>query len=84
MNNWDGVLSYTCPSQKIITGFDSYHDNGKEDRRWRVQCKSSYKKHTGCSWTGYVNNWDAYMDYKLTNLNQVITGVYSYHDNGKE
>jgi len=84
VNNWDAVLNYVCPNQKIITGFYSYHHNWKEDRRWRIRCTSSNKKHTNCRWTGYVNNWDGRMDYRLSNTNQVITGVYSHHNNHKE
>merc|ERR1712057_144349 len=34
VNNMDGTFAYTCPTNKAIVGFYSYHNNGNEDRRW--------------------------------------------------
>merc|ERR1712036_153778 len=34
----DGTFAYTCPTNKAIVGFYSYHNNGNEDRRWRFYC----------------------------------------------
>merc|ERR1712164_111928 len=33
VNNMDGTFAYTCPTNKAIVGFYSYHNNGNEDRR---------------------------------------------------
>jgi len=84
VNNWDKVLDYTCPNNGIVTGLESRHDNGKEDRRWKVRCcKLAVKKGTSCYTTGYINDWDRQMDHRV-NAGQAIVGLYSHHDNGKE
>merc|ERR1712121_153850 len=38
VNGWDEMLTYACPSGRVLTGMDSYHDNGREDRRFRFRC----------------------------------------------
>lgn len=40
INDWDGVMNYTCPGGSVLGGFYSVHDNGREDRRWRPYCCS--------------------------------------------
>merc|ERR1712200_22531 len=35
---WDEMLTYSCPSGKVITGMDSIHNNGKEDRLFKFRC----------------------------------------------
>merc|ERR1712093_317698 len=35
--NWDGTWSLSC-GHKPMVGMSSYHDNGREDRRWRIRC----------------------------------------------
>ena len=44
VNGWDQPVSFTCGHLESIVGFSSYHDNGKEDRRWRFKCA---KLHNG-------------------------------------
>ena len=83
LNGWDAPLHYICPSGKIITGLGSYHDNHREDRRWKVRCCNQATPLHACAWTGYINDWDGWMDHKIA-VNQVITGIYSVHDNGRE
>eukprot|EP00666_Eupelagonemidae_sp_cell4sb_P012721 gene12721-21265_t len=39
-NSWDGAMNYTCPHNKVMCGLESYHDNRKEDRRFKVKCCS--------------------------------------------
>merc|ERR1712062_247963 len=58
---------------------------GKEDRKWKVRCGKldSAVRLSGCSLTGYVNNWDGSMDYSVSST-RVINGFYSYHNNHKE
>jgi len=38
VNGWDQDVNYDCPKDGIMRGISSYHDNGKEDRRWRFEC----------------------------------------------
>ena len=43
-NRWDGDLHVDCsPSGGAINEFQSVHNNGKEDRLWRFDCR-----HVGC------------------------------------
>nr|ACH48240.2 dermatopontin 2 [Haliotis diversicolor supertexta] len=37
VNNWDEHMDYVVPSGKVMHGIDSYHDNGKEDRRFKFE-----------------------------------------------
>jgi len=39
--NWDATFHLSCGHRPAV-GFSSYHDNGREDRRWRVQCGSFF------------------------------------------
>ena len=44
LNNMDGEINYTVPAGYAIVGVESYHDNGAEDRRWKVNiCEVSYR-----------------------------------------
>jgi len=83
LNSMDNVVNYKCPSNKILTGINSYHSNGPEDRRWKARCCDAATPLSGCSWSGYWNNWDGWMDGSINN-NQVMTGMYSYHSNSKK
>ena len=38
INDWDGMMNYTCPDGRVLGGMYSVHDNGKEDRRFRPYC----------------------------------------------
>ncbi|XP_074647818.1 uncharacterized protein LOC141903556 [Tubulanus polymorphus] len=83
LNDWDRVVSFVC-RKGIVTGFHSYHDNGKEDRRWKLRCcKLVTKPGQSCYWTSYLANWDSQIDYSFPN-GQAMVGMYSKHDNGKE
>merc|ERR1712139_65101 len=39
--NWDGTFHIGCGGRPV-TGFSSYHDNGREDRRFRLRCGTFY------------------------------------------
>ncbi|XP_074649188.1 uncharacterized protein LOC141904498 [Tubulanus polymorphus] len=84
LNDWDGVLSFVCPQNGIVTGFQSYHDNYREDRRWKLRCCNLVTKPgLSCHWTGYLANWDKQIDY-LFPAGQAMVGMYSKHDNRRE
>ena len=38
VNVWDAPVHYECPGDGFVTGMGSYHDNDKEDRRFKFQC----------------------------------------------
>jgi len=87
INDFDDPMFYTCNTvggAAYVTGFESYHNNRMEDRRWNVKCCSgSGTCFTQCRVTGYINDWDRPMDYTVPD-GYVITTVKSEHDNRKE
>ena len=38
VNNFDGGHTSSCGGNRVMIGFSSYHDNGPEDRRFRLWC----------------------------------------------
>jgi len=83
VNNWDGYMQFTCPGDRVITGFRSYHHNGREDRRWRVECSSF--AHLGVrkgGWPGWQTSWDA--PFHIGCGNRPMVGISSTHNNHKE
>ena len=84
VNDWDRPLFFSCKANYIMCGVESYHDNDKEDRRWKFKCcraKSHFTRN--CELSGYANDFDKAMDFKL-DASKVITGAYSWHRNSKE
>merc|ERR1711965_1210048 len=41
--NWDAHFALSCGHNPVV-GFSSYHNNHKEDRRWRQQCGHRYNR----------------------------------------
>jgi len=37
-NGWDGAMDRSCPSDQVLIGLYSEHDNRKEDRRFKMKC----------------------------------------------
>ena len=81
-----------CKANYYICGTSSYHDNGPEDRRWSFKCCRSPNHYTqNCEMSGldvydsveYVNGLDQFINYTVGD-NKVMTGAYSFHDNGAE
>merc|ERR1711934_131313 len=84
VNDFDALFEYQCPNDKIITGVSSYHDNGKEDRRYKFNCCQPGTLVTyHCQYTNYVNSYDHILSYRVPD-GMVMKGVNSVHDNGKE
>jgi len=83
VNNWDAYFAYTCPTNKAIVGMYSYHDNRKEDRRWRFYCAGFHGVgFRAGGWPNWQTNWDAY--FALSCGHNPVIGFSSYHDNRKE
>ena len=38
LNAWDGPIDATCNPGYAVAGFYSVHNNGKEDRKWKMNC----------------------------------------------
>jgi len=83
VNDWDDAMDYSCPSNQVVTGLYSVHNNGKEDREWKVRCATYSEGLTSGQWSDWVNGWDGDMDYACPH-NTLITGLKSVHNNGKE
>ena len=85
VNNFDEPMNFMCGRNQYIAGVYSYHDNGREDRRWRFSCCSVQNYITkSCYQSNYVNNFDAPINYQAHGPDEVFTGVYSYHSNHHE
>jgi len=85
-NKWDKGLSVVCGTNEAVVSLRSVHNNGKEDRRWRVECaalKGNGATLSGCEWTGYTG-FDATWTQPSLNEYRIIAGVESHHDNGSE
>ncbi|KNC67905.1 dermatopontin-like protein [Pseudoalteromonas ardens] len=89
LNDFDAVLSYTCPNNMFIKSVSSYHDNGREDRRFNIEC-GKYTTTSGArlyrkslSWTGYVNSYDQAFNYTCP-AGKFLVGMYSVHSNRHE
>ena len=84
VNNFDEPMFFKCNRNEYISGVESYHDNHYEDRRWKfICCGASGHITKSCRHTGYVNNFDEKINFQA-GYKEVITGVYSYHDNHRE
>merc|ERR1712046_74339 len=83
INNWDAQWHYDCPNNMAVMGMISYHDNRKEDRRWRISCASFHGiAISRDNWPGWQTNWDA--TWSIGCGSRPAVGFSSYHDNGKE
>ncbi|GFR94782.1 hemagglutinin/amebocyte aggregation factor [Elysia marginata] len=85
-NEWDQPLNFECPEGKVIKSVYSIHDNGREDRRFKLVCGKapSDAEPKQCEWTSdYVNEWDQPVMF-LCPANYLVAGIYSVHDNSRE
>ncbi|XP_058946841.2 hemagglutinin/amebocyte aggregation factor-like [Pocillopora verrucosa] len=83
VNEWDGPLFKMCDGNGYVGGLSSVHDNGKEDRRFKVLCCKSPNHRTTDCYTQILNDFRAVIDYTVPE-EHVIVGFYSYHRNDKE
>ncbi|GFO25158.1 hemagglutinin/amebocyte aggregation factor [Plakobranchus ocellatus] len=85
VNDWDRPFTFQCRRGYVLKSVYSVHSNHKEDRRWAFRCSRAPNRAfpTRCYWTGYVNYWDAVMNF-VCNRDFVIAGVHSVHDNRRE
>lgn len=76
VNNYDGSGSAKCPSDSLLIGFRSVHNNHKEDRVWEIYCRRVLKKTSGTK-VGYC--------FHNTASNRIggFTHVMGYHDINK-
>lgn len=83
-NAWDEPLLFQCPTDYVMSGVYSIHDNGKEDRLWKFKCcKACGHKTQSCQLSGFINNWRAFINHRAPS-GKVYVGAFSFHDNRKE
>ena len=79
-----------CPSDYLICGIRSIHDNKKEDRLYEFYCCNYSGMHTTDQMSSegggvddiYTNHWRR--DLMHTSWPRFFTGMQSYHSNSKE
>ena len=83
-NQWDQPLLFQCPTDHVMSGVKSVHNNHREDRLWRFKCcKAPCHQTKSCELSKFINSWRGLINYKAP-ANKVFVGAFSYHDNGKE
>ena len=83
-NAYDQMLIAHCPDGYAVTRFRSLsYSSGHRDRQFSVRCCKSATVSKTCKFSGYLNGWDATMNYNAPS-GEIITGIYSHHDNSKE
>jgi len=86
VNSYDRLMDYKCRANSTMTGLRSWHNNRKEDRRYKVRCcdlSNGGKFKIASYMTGYVNAYDGKMN-KRCPSNDVLVGLYSHHNNRRE
>lgn len=84
VNKFDGPMQFNCPSNQVLAGAISKHNNRKEDRRWKFRCCSARGYYTkNCYLSGFINHWDKKMHYGVGG-SRAFVGLYSFHNNRKE
>merc|ERR1712224_1140594 len=83
INGWDGHMNWSIGGSTYISGLQSWHNNGREDRIFRPLLTTIGSSQYGRQWSGWVNNMDQYFAYSCPN-NKAMVGMLSYHHNGYE
>lgn len=88
INNYDALVNYSCPDERVMISSISVHSSKKEDRRFGFHCgKFEYNnmkvEKYECTWSNYVNQFDASVNFQCP-AGKVIAGEASYHSNSKE
>jgi len=76
------ILEFTAPRNHFIVGFQSFHGNWHEDRRWKIGTSSIDE--AVCSlgaWSQFANPIREPLDW-MCPANHVLAGVYSENRNG--
>ncbi|XP_060556340.1 uncharacterized protein LOC132717005 [Ruditapes philippinarum] len=84
INDWDEPIVYQCSGNRYIGGFQSYHSNRQEDRRWKVKCCGMPGVQlSNCHYTSWTNNYDG-QQYFNAGTSRVTKGLVSIHSNRRE
>ncbi|CAB9518071.1 MAC Perforin domain containing protein [Seminavis robusta] len=75
-NDFTTDLDYTCPRNHVMIGVESVHDNGTEQRKWKILCGKVIDKWVAnrISITPYINDLERSFSY-WTRANTVLVGL---------
>ena len=77
VNEFNGPIVFSCGDNEYIAGVESYHENSKEDRRWKFTCCSdSNYMISDCRLSEDANKLGQMMNFRAGD-GEVITGVNS-------
>ncbi|XP_059153704.1 dermatopontin-like [Physella acuta] len=79
VHEWREDFNFRCPSDQIINRLVSVHSSEKNDRRWRILCKSVSSGTRNCEMSEYANDFDEPLLYKCPS-GKVLTGIKSDYD----
>ncbi|XP_063443349.1 hemagglutinin/amebocyte aggregation factor-like [Mytilus trossulus] len=82
-NDFDQFFSYQCANHGFITGIQSYHDNGHEDRKFKFHCCEIQEMDLSECYYTNPNPFDATFTTTVPE-NLVFRGVTSSHNNHHE
>jgi len=87
-NGWDADQWCLCKPGQKVSSMRSWHDNGREDRRWEMKCediKPEFKV-TSSRWfhTTSANAWDGHVKWEGWWDDSFLVGMTSVHDNHRE
>ena len=75
VNDFNGPIAFPCGENQYIAGVESYHDNSKEDRRWKFTCCSALNyKTSDCQLSENANRLGQMMDFQAGD-GEIIAGV---------
>jgi len=91
VTDYDAFWMRACRTDELIVRWTSWHNNGKEDRRFKFYCAKFSGVKTGqCYWSdyysssggygGWTTSWDASFTYKCAQ-DFALAGVQSRHSN---
>ncbi|KAJ7370705.1 hypothetical protein OS493_030457 [Desmophyllum pertusum] len=84
INNFDKPLSFRCPHDGFIAGFESDYKKKNYDRRYKIKCCNDYKRYAtrNCIQSHVVNDWKKPFNYGIERgKGYYLVGVYSEHAN---
>ena len=85
VNSYDNDMNFECPSNRILAGAESIHDDNYEDRRWMFKCcdvDAGYQQKSCSLMT--MNEFDKEMSFRTGGTELAIIGLKSKHNNDYE
>lgn len=81
VNDWDDMMLYQCPENKVLSGIAGISNNHFKDRRYKFYCcEIPGSVAHSCWYTDYQNDLNKMMDFKVP-FGWAIKGAFSHHRN---